>query len=343
MHTSVYPFSLSRFVDAVETSGSTFLITGATGLIGSCMVDLLMKANEMKIHPNRVLAMGRSTCKLKQRFEGYLTSPYFTVIEQDIRNPWNPIPEVDYLIHAASFSDPVSYAKYPVETLLTIVDGTRQVLEYGRQHAGCRIVFLSSYLVYGDVVSEIYTEDKTGLIDFTKIRSCYPEGKRAAENLLFDYVDEYKVKANIARLSCIYGPTMDREDSKAHAQFFRNALRGEDIVLKSDGKQQRIYTYVIDAVTGILCVLFRGKEGEIYNVCNSKSVASIRDVAEIVAAWAHRKVVYGEPSATERKGFSKPQDCLLNNDKLVELGWKEAYMIKDGIEETLCSLNESSL
>jgi nucleoside-diphosphate-sugar epimerase len=133
---------------------------------------------------------------------------------------------------------------------------------------------------------------------------------------------------------------MDREDSKAHAQFFRNALCGEDIVLKSDGKQQRIYTYVIDAVTGILCVLFRGKEGEIYNVCNSKSIASIRDVAEIVAAWAHRKVVYGEPSVTERKGFSKPQDCLLNNDKLVELGWKEAYMIKDGIEETLCTLKK---
>ncbi len=147
------------------------------------------------------------------------------------------------------------------------------------------------------------------------------------------YVDEYGVNANVARLSSIYGPTMTANDSKAHAQFLRNALEGKDIVLKSKGLQKRTYCYVIDAISGILTVLFKGNNAESYNVSNEKSIASIAEVANTVAKIAGRKVVFDLPSEIEQNGFSKPQNCILDNKKLRALGWEGKYSLDAGLEE----------
>ena len=148
------------------------------------------------------------------------------------------------------------------------------------------------------------------------------------------YVDEYDVNVNVARLSSIYGPTMADNDSKAHAQFLRNALLGKDIVLKSKGLPRRTYCYVVDAVTGILTVLFKGVKCESYNISNEKSVSSIAEVAQTVADIAGRKVIFELPSEIEEKGFSKPQNCILDNHKLRGLGWEGKYTLAEGMLET---------
>lgn len=131
---------------------------------------------------------------------------------------------------------------------------------------------------------------------------------------------------------------MAKYDSKARAQFIRNGLNSEDIVLKSKGEQRRTYCYVIDAVTGLLCVLAKGKRGEAYNIANEQSVVSIAEVAQTVADIAGTKVIVQLPDELEKKGYSKPQNCILDNTNLRHLGWTGHYDIASGIKETMSVL-----
>lgn len=324
-----YRESLQNILDAIEVNDKTFLITGASGLIGSCLIDLLMHANAGGKH-NHVYAVGRSKEKLGKRFVEFKDSKYFHIIEQNVCNPFDDNLHFDYIIHGASNADPVSYATYPVETMTTNIIGAYNILEYGRKHTKCKITILSTFEVYGNTGQDEYVETDNGIIDFNAFRACYPESKRSVEIMSRCYVSEYDVKVNVARLSSIYGPTMLENDSKAHAQFLHKALEGKDIILKSKGAQKRSYTYVIDAVTGILAVLFRGDIMESYNVSNENAIASIAEVAHICANLAGTNVVYDLPSDIEAKGFSKPQNCILNNKKLRDLGWRGQYSVETG-------------
>lgn len=332
INNQIYRESLEQVLNAIEVSNASFLVTGASGLIGSCLIDLLMLANG-KGSNNKVYALGRSKEKLESRFPDYVGSPYFVILEQNICQPLDDTLQFDYIIHGASNADPISYAKYPVETMTTNIMGAYNVLEYGRKHNSSKILLMSTFEVYGYTGSDVYTEPDAGIIDFNAFRACYPESKRSMEILSRCYVSEYNVNVRVARLSSIYGPTMAADDSKAHAQFLRNAMDGKDIVLKSEGLPRRTYTYVVDAVTGLLCVLFHGVIAESYNISNENAIASIAEVAKICAEIAGTKVIFDIPTELEAKGFSKPQNCILDNSKLKSLGWQGSYTIKRGFSE----------
>lgn len=341
LENNIYSEALKKSLGYVAVTGKSFLVTGASGLIGSCLVDLLMLANQEGAN-NHVYALGRSFEKLSKRFCSLAHNKYFHIIVQDVCSPLDDSYEFDYIVHCASNADPVSYAKFPVETMTTNILGGKNILDYGKQHKKCKITILSTFEVYGNGNKDVYCESDAGILDFNQFRSCYPESKRTLEIISRCYVDEYGVNVNVARLSSIYGPTMAANDSKAHAQFLRNALVGKDIVLKSKGLSRRTYCYVIDAVTGILTVLFKGKNAESYNISNEKSISSIAEVAQTVAQIAGRKVIFELPSEIEQKGFSKPQNCILDNHKLRYLGWKGMYTLAEGMKETFDILRSFS-
>ena len=329
----LYQQSIRKIIDAVDVKDKTFLVTGATGLIGSCIIDLLMECNNLGYN-NNVYALGRSATKLQARFSNYINNPLFHILEQDIIEPISDRIGFDYIFHGASNADPVSYAKYPVETMTTNILGSYNVLEYGKKHVGCKLLIMSTFEVYGNKGQDNYIESDSGVIDFNAFRSCYPESKRSVEILSRCYHSEYNVDVRVARLSSIYGPTMAKDDSKAHAQFLKKAINGENIVLKSKGLQKRTYTYVLDAVTALMSVMFNGLAGESYNISNEKSIATIAEVADLCAKLAGTEVVFDIPSELEAKGFSKPQNCILDNMKLKGLGWEGRYTIKEGLQET---------
>ena len=333
---NTYKNAIKHIASEVTASEGRILVTGSTGLIGSCIVDVLMAANAFYGKKFESYAMGRNKERLKSRF-GDDDKLHFVV--QDVTEVIK-VEELDYIIHTASNADPKSYALYPAETILTNILGAKNVLEYCK-NKNTRALFTSTFEVYGKLEQDEYAEEKFGSIDLNMIRSCYPESKRTAEMLFKSYADEYGVDCVIARLSSVYGPTMKDDDSKAHAQFIKNGIAGENIVLKSKGEQKRTYCYVMDAVSGLLAVLFNGKSGEAYNVANENSIATIAEVAQAVADCTGTKVIFDLPDIVESKGFSKPQNCILKTDKIKSLGWSGKYDLKTGIDETMTILNEA--
>ena len=219
--------------------------------------------------------------------------------------------------------------------------GTLNVLNYARRHPGCRVLFTSTFEVYGEIPDRsCLSEEDYGLIDYNQIRSGYPESKRTAELLVRSFVEEYGVDAVIARLSSIYGPTMTKGDNKAAAQFIRRAAAGQDIVLKSKGNQRRSYCYVADACAGILTALRRGKAGEAYNVCNPACEITIAELAQIAAKAAGTRVVFDLPDELEQKGFGKAKDSVLRADKLTALGYAPAYSAEKGITVSVSIIHD---
>lgn len=333
---SLYRESISLIASEIPVCKGNILITGATGLIGACLTDIFAYCNMNRGTKFKVYALGRNRRKLNNRF-GYCKD--IEVIPQNVVDEIR-LDGIDYIIHAASNADPESYALYPAETIVTNVLGARNVLELAKTDQA-RVLLISTFEVYGIMERDEYRESDFGVIDGNQLRSSYPESKRTAELLFRSYNDEYGVDGVIAHLSSIYGPTMLKRDSKAHAQFLRNALAGENIVLKSKGEQIRSYCYVLDAVSGLLKVLFDGERGEAYNVANMESVSSIAGLADRIAKIADTKVVFKIPHELERKGFSNPQNCILNTEKINALGWRGKYSLNEGLIETITILRQS--
>lgn len=331
---TVYRESLIRVIPNIAIRDGKVLVTGASGLIGSCIVDLLLLSNNYG-RKFDVYALGRNADKLKNRFENFAHSPFLHIIEQDIRKPLNNCFSFDFIFHGASNADPRNYALYPAETMLINMEGATNVLNYCKTHPDTKVLMMSTFEVYGNTGKDVYVETDSGIVDINKLRSCYPESKRCVEVLTHCYVDEYHIKAVIGRLSSIYGATMAKDDSKAHAQFLRNGLAGEDIVLKSKGNQRRTYCYVVDAVIGLLFVMAKGTDGEAYNIANENAIVSIAEFAHTVANITGTKVIYQLPDEIERKGYSAPQNCILDNTKLKSLGWSGIYDITKGIKECI--------
>lgn len=315
---------------------SKVLVTGATGTIGSYIVDTLLRYNQVSHAEITVYAAGRNPLKLNSRFlafgDGKIKSlPY------DLNDSISFDIPIDFIIHAAGNAHPVAFNSDPVGTVTGNIIGTYNLLEYGRKHGAKRFLYISSGEIYGygnqniDELEESYT----GPLDILSPRSCYPSSKRAAENLCVSYSKQYGLETVIVRPCHTYGPGITPSDSRASAQFIRNVLNGEDIVMKSAGTQMRSYNYVADCVSAILTVLAKGASGEAYNVVNPKVKTTIAGLADVIAQVAGRQVIFAEPDAMDLANRTPIEKQVLSGEKIVSLGWTGAYSLETGIIHTL--------
>ena len=301
--------------DMASLYGKRFLITGATGLIGVCLIDALMKANTEGADIT-IYALGRSREKAATRLGEYYDNKHFHFVEHDARASLTDLPVVDYIIPLASNTHPLAYSQFPIETIEINVKGAEHALEKALID-GATVLYPSTVEVYGNARGEdIFTEDYTGQLNLRNARACYPESKRLSEALC-------------------QGPTMLMSDSKASSQFIIKALNGEDIVLKSKGEQLFSYTYVADAVSAMLHVLIQGEDGVPYNIANQACDVRLKDFARLCAEWAKKDVVFDLPSETEQKGFSIAMRAILDNQRLLAIGWQPSYDMKTAINRTL--------
>lgn len=326
--------SAQAVVDGEKLKKKRILVTGATGLIGSAIVDTLLYMNETMGYDMTVLAAGRTLSKLEKRFGEQKNGLEY--IRYDAGQTFEEIKGADYVIHCASNAHPAAYVRYPVETMTANINGTLQLLEYIRRNRRGRLVFVSSSEVYGEKKNtNLYVESDSFYLDYLNPRACYPAGKRAAEALCSCYLEEYQVDSVIVRPGHIYGPTMTGEDSRAYAQFARNVLDHQDIIMKSDGEQLRSYCYVMDCVSAILSVMVSGKSGEAYNISNRDSVVTIRQLAQAFAEKSGRKICFQIPEDREKKGYNLMSCSALNSEKLESLGWKGQYNLQEGVSSML--------
>ena len=328
-------------IDWYRFRDKSFFITGASGLIGTFLIDILMYINEIHGLSLRICAFGRNAESARRRFKDYWDTESFNFICNDINKPFSKDIYSDYIIHGASNTHPVAYATDPIGTITTNVIGTQNILEFAVKQVSPRVMFLSSVEIYGENRGDVerFDENYSGHIDCNTLRAGYPESKRVGEALCQAYIHSKDLDVVIPRLSRVYGPTMSKDDSKAIAQFIRNAANKENIVLKSRGDQLYSYTYTADAAMALIYILLYGECGEAYNISDENSEITLKDLAEIIAGIAGTKVKYELPDETEAKGYSNATKALLDNGKLKELGWESSYDVKTGLSDTISILS----
>lgn len=318
----------------------TIMISGATGMLGKCIIDLLMLRNQLSDSNIHLVALSRNGETAKERFGAYWDSEQFTYHSCDINQGIPDCGKVDYIIHAASNTHPKQYSGDPIGTITSNIIGTKNLLDYAVENQAEQFCFLSSVEVYGENRGDVETFDEAylGYLDCNTLRAGYPESKRVGEALCNAYGEAYDMKYVIPRLSRLYGPTMLPSDTKAISQFIKKAAAGEDIVLKSEGNQKYSYTFITDAVNAILHIMLLGENGEAYNVANAQSDIELRDLAAILADIAGRKVIFELPAESERKGYSTATKAMLNAEKLEALGWNAMVHLEEGLGCTVESM-----
>lgn len=340
MISNVYKKDLAMALGSVKDfdllKNKKILITGATGLICSYLVDLLMHSNKQHDMNVTVYAMGRNETLAKQRFEDYWSSDKFVFIKHDVTESFQFDYTFNYIIHGAGNATPNSITTDPVGTMNANYFGMYNVLEYSRKYSVEKILYISSSEVYGQGnESGVFKEDYSGYINSLELRSCYPSSKRASETLCVSYNNQYGLNAVIARPAFIYGPTFNITDNRVVPQFLNNVLNGKDIIMKSEGLQLRSYCYVGDCATALVKILFYGHIGEAYNIANKDSNVSIRKVADTIANLENKKVIFELPDNKEKASYAVVINSILDSTKLEKLGWEGQYMIEKGLQQTL--------
>lgn len=316
-------FIVSRdYIKWEKLNNKSVLITGATGLIGSLVVKSLVYNNEYRNADTHIVILVRDINKLGTVFsEDYLKEHHITTIMGDVADSIRIDNSIDYIIHAAAPTSSRYFINNPVETIQTILNGTRNMLEIAKGKRVSGFIDLSTMEVYGTPAAGMrMTEHCAGQFDSAKVRNCYPLGKQLSENLCCAYYIEYKVPAKVLRLTQTFGPGVEKNDGRVFAEFARCAVFGKNITLKTKGETERSYLYTADAVTAILTVLLNGESGQIYTAANEKTYCSIYDMAELVAETYGIEVVIEEQDVTAL-GYADVLHMDLDCSKLNGLGW----------------------
>lgn len=328
-----------------KLKNKSVLISGATGLIGSCLVDSIMQHNTDYGLNCKIYALGKNVEKAEERFKKYSSDELFHFISFDINKVLeiDDLEDVEYVLHLASNTHPLAYSTDPIGTVTTNVIGTYNLLEFAFEHHAKRFVFASSNEIYGENRGDVekFEENYCGYIDCNTLRAGYTESKRCGEALCQAYIKQKDMDIVISRLTRSYGPTMLMSDTKAISQFIKKAINNEDIVLKSEGNQYYSYTYIADAVSGLLTVMLKGECGEAYNIADEKSDIKLRDLAEKIANIVGTRVIFEIPNQTEKEGYSKVTKARLDSTKLNNLGWCAHYDIDEGLRRTINILSNN--
>lgn len=322
-----------------DLSGKNILVTGATGLICSTLVEVLMSHKGQDYH---VYASGRNESKVNTLFAKYADSPYFHFLKYDVRKPLNSDITFHIIVAGAGVASPQLYVTDPVNVMKSNFDGVDNLLFYGVNHGLEKFLYVSSGEIYGEGDGRVFTEDYSGYVNCATLRACYPSAKRAAETLCIAYGHQYGIDIRIARPCHIYGPNFNDSDRRVYAQFIRNVLAGEDIVLKSTGAQVRSWCYVVDCASAMLYMLMNGEKGNAYNIADDSSNISIKELADIIAEIGGQQVVMGLPSDEEKAGYNIVTKSLFSTEKLQTLGWTVNGSMKQKLYNTIKKLQDEN-
>lgn len=316
-------------LDLINFNNKSFLVTGGTGLIGSTFVSfLLVLQSKFNI---KIYVLSRSLEYLKEKFGLEIKQNKIFPIIQDISLPLLNLPKFNFIIHTASPASPDLYVNKPIETINTIVNGTKNILDISNKS---RVIYTSTVEVYGEteLITEKIKEDEFGILNPFEIRSSYAEAKRISETLCLSYNKEFNTDVVIARLCKTYGSSVHKNDKRVMAHILEKISLGQDICLNSDGSRIFSFCYVTDVIVALVFLLLKGKSAEAYNIADDNSIASLKEIAEISAKIGNVNLTLGKPD--NNKGVSK--DAIMCTDKIKKLGWEAKINIENGLKSILC-------
>jgi UDP-glucuronate decarboxylase len=332
-------------------AGSQLLITGGAGFLGYYLVHAALHFNKTagRTQPIRVTVWDSFIRGTPAWLTALRGTPHLSVEVRDLTLPLpRPMPDFQWIIHAAGIASPPFYRKYPLKTIDANINGLRNLLDYcvahqdrGRGIAG--FLFYSSSEIYGDPTPEwIPTpEHYRGLVSCTGPRACYDESKRFGETLCVVFAQQHGIPAKIARPFNNYGPGLKITDKRVVSDFARDILAGRDIVMFSDGKPTRTFCYAADAITGYYKVLVKGQPGEPYNVGIDRPEISINELAERMIQSAHGLFGYQgrlvhAPNVEAAYLVDNPNRRCPNIEKgRTQLGYNPTILVDEGLRRSL--------
>ena len=250
------------------------LITGGAGFLGSHLSDRLLEMG------HEVVVADNFYTGKKDNIAHLLNNPRFELIRHDVTFPLYV--EVDGIFNLACPASPVQYQKNPVQTFKTSVHGAINMLGLAKR-TGARFLQASTSEIYGDPTISPQTEDYWGNVNPIGIRSCYDEGKRAAETLTFDYHRQFGLDIRVARIFNTYGPRMAPDDGRVVSNFIVQAIKGNPLTVYGDGSQTRSFCYVSDLVEGLVKLFFKDSIHEPINLGNPTPINMQELAQEIIA------------------------------------------------------------
>jgi UDP-glucuronate decarboxylase len=298
------------------------LLTGAAGFLGAHLTEKLLSEGHY------LIGLDDFSTGSHKNIEQHLQNPNFKFIEHDVREKFEV--EVDAILNFACPASPKNYQLDPVRTIETNFLGIINLLHLAKK-TGARILQASTSEVYGDPTISPQSEDYWGNVNPIGIRSCYDEGKRAAETLCFDYKRQYGVDSRVIRIFNTYGPNMAVGDGRVVSNFIVQALRGEDITIYGDGSQTRSFCYVSDLVSGIYKTIMLPEKVD--------SPINLGNPVEFTMIELATKVIEITGSSSKLKFEKLPQDDPKQRKPNIErafnlLGWEPKTPLDLGIHMT---------
>jgi len=298
------------------------LLTGAAGFLGSHISKKLIDNN------HEVIGLDDLSTGSIRNIEQLINHPKYSFIEHDVRIPYQA--KVDAILNFACPASPVNYQKDPVRTIETNFLGMINLLHLANE-IGARIIQASTSEIYGDPTQSPQKEGYWGNVNPIGIRSCYDEGKRAAETLCFDYKRQNNLDTRVIRIFNTYGPNMAIGDGRVVSNFIVQALRNEPINIYGDGKQTRSFCYVSDLVEGIYKLLQLDKNPETPINLGNPNEFTILELAKVVIEIINSKSeIVNNPLPLDDPKHRCPDISLAKSI----LNWKPTIELREGIEKT---------
>ncbi|KAK3422468.1 UDP-glucuronic acid decarboxylase 5 [Eucalyptus grandis] len=308
------PLRFSKFFQ----SNMRILVTGGAGFIGSHLVDKLME-NEK----NEVIVADNYFTGSKDNLKKWIGHPRFELIRHDVTEPL--LVEVDQIYHLACPASPIFYKYNPVKTIKTNVIGTLNMLGLAKR-VGARILLTSTSEVYGDPLVHPQDESYWGNVNPIGVRSCYDEGKRVAETLMFDYHRQHGIEIRVARIFNTYGPRMNIDDGRVVSNFIAQAIRDEPLTVQAPGTQTRSFCYVSDMVDGLIRLMDGDHTGPI-NIGNPGEFTML-ELAENVKELINPNVKIASVENTPDDPRQRKPDISKAKELL---GWEPKVKLRDGL------------
>ena len=298
------------------------LVTGGAGFLGSHLCERLLNMG------HSVLCVDNFYTGNQKNIDHLRDYRDFELMRHDVT--FSLYVEVDGIFNLACPASPIHYQRNPVQTFKTSVHGAINMLGLAKR-TGARFFQASTSEIYGDPAISPQPEEYWGNVNPIGIRSCYDEGKRAAETLTFDYHRQFGLDIRVARIFNTYGPRMDSNDGRVVSNFIVQALKGEPITVYGDGTQTRSFCYVDDLIEGFIKLFFTEKVHEPVNLGNPSPINMLELANEVIELTASKSKIEMRPLPGDDPKQREP--LIEKAEKL--LGWKPVVDRRTGLNKTV--------